>query len=157
MRTNVSGTVVVLVAVTAMAMTARAEDNTSKWSKTDRLLIQAQKICPVSGKILLSMGGPVRAKLGDREVFLCCRGCLGKEIPKQHWATVQANWIATQAKCPVMNRPLPQNPASITVEGRTVFVCCPPCTRKIKADPDKYLSVVDGLLEKQLSENKSLK
>jgi hypothetical protein len=44
-------------------------------SEADRLLATKQKICPVSGEPLDSMGGPVRVVVGGRTVFVCCKGC----------------------------------------------------------------------------------
>ncbi len=44
-------------------------------SEEDRLLAAKQKICPVSGEPLDSMGGPVRVVVEGRTVFICCKGC----------------------------------------------------------------------------------
>ena len=43
----------------------------------DRLLAAKQKICPVTGEPLDSMGGPVRVVVEGRVVFICCKGCEG--------------------------------------------------------------------------------
>lgn len=124
-----------------------AED---KASSENDLLIAAQKICPVSGMKLGSMGEPVKAKSGEQTVFLCCKACLGKPISKENWAKVTANLASAQGKCPVMGKSLPSGASSVIVSGRRIFVCCPPCGPKIKADPARYISVVDGLLEKNV-------
>jgi Cu(I)/Ag(I) efflux system membrane fusion protein len=42
---------------------------------SDAALIAFQKICPVTGADLGSMGEPVKAQVGSRTVFLCCEGC----------------------------------------------------------------------------------
>ena len=114
----------------------------------DGLLAAAQKICPVTGADLNAMGGPYRAKSGDRTIFLCCKSCLGKPIKPDAWQQVQKNLAAAQGLCPVMKNPLPANPASVVVEGRTVFVCCKPCIEKVKADPGKAVAFVDAQLRK---------
>jgi YHS domain-containing protein len=44
----------------------------------DRAAIQAQRVCPVTGAPLGSMGTPLKVTIGGQDVFLCCRGCLGK-------------------------------------------------------------------------------
>jgi hypothetical protein len=44
-------------------------------SAEDRLLAAKQKICPVTGEPLDSMGGPVRLVMEGRTVFVCCKGC----------------------------------------------------------------------------------
>jgi membrane fusion protein, copper/silver efflux system len=41
----------------------------------DRQLIARQKVCPVSGGDLDSMGGPVRLVVDGRVVFICCDHC----------------------------------------------------------------------------------
>jgi Cu(I)/Ag(I) efflux system membrane fusion protein len=46
-------------------------------SAEDRLLAARQKICPVTGEPLDSMGGPVRVDVAGRVVFICCKGCEG--------------------------------------------------------------------------------
>jgi hypothetical protein len=42
----------------------------------DKLAVDAQKTCPVSGEALMTMGAPVKVSQGDRAVFLCCKSCL---------------------------------------------------------------------------------
>ena len=34
-----------------------------------------QRICPVGGGLLGSMGKPFKVKIGDQDVYLCCQGC----------------------------------------------------------------------------------
>lgn len=41
----------------------------------DRTAVQRQKICPVTGLPLGSMGAPIKAAAGERVVWLCCEGC----------------------------------------------------------------------------------
>ena len=50
-----------------------------------------------------------------------------------------------QRICPVTDELLGSmgTPVKITVKGRTVFLCCKGCEKKIKADPDKYLKKLD--------------
>ncbi len=43
--------------------------------EADQEAARAQKICPVSGEPLGSMGTPCKVTVKDREVFLCCSGC----------------------------------------------------------------------------------
>ena len=42
----------------------------------DRSLVAKQRICPVTGEALDSMGGPVRVEVAGRIVFVCCKGCI---------------------------------------------------------------------------------
>jgi Cu(I)/Ag(I) efflux system membrane fusion protein len=41
----------------------------------DATLIAKQKICPVTGEPLGSMGAPVRVNVSGTTVFVCCKGC----------------------------------------------------------------------------------
>ena len=44
-------------------------------SAEDRALAASQRVCPVSGRPLGSMGTPVKVRVRDRDVLLCCEGC----------------------------------------------------------------------------------
>lgn len=142
-----------ITALLAAAVSANAQEKDGL-NKSERLLIQAQRICPVTGKDLTTMGGPVKAKVGEENVYLCCKGCLKGEIKQEHWEQIQANLAVMQGKCPVLNKSLPKNPKSVVVDGRRIFVCCSPCTKKIEADSKKYISVVDRLIESNLDKLK---
>lgn len=37
-----------------------------------------QKLCPVTGEELGSMGTPIAVTVGGQTVYVCCRGCAGK-------------------------------------------------------------------------------
>ncbi len=119
---------------------------TEKQKRTDAAMVAAQKICPVTGLDLDAMGGPVKAKSADGTVFLCCKSCVGKSPKPAAVAQIRQNLVAAQGICPIMKKPLPADAASVVVEGRKVFVCCKPCTEKVKADPAKALAVVDAQL-----------
>ncbi len=47
----------------------------SKLSAEDLKLVAQQKICPVTGLDLDSMGGPIPVDVAGRRVFICCAGC----------------------------------------------------------------------------------
>ncbi len=114
-------------------------------ANSDRLHIAAQGICPVSGQKLGSMGEPVKVKVGDNEVaFLCCKDCIGKKIKAEHWSTIQANLAKAQGTCPVMGKPVDASMKSTVVNGRKIFVCCPPCIEKINADPATFVAKLDS-------------
>ena len=107
---------------------------------SDQIHARAQGICPVSGQKLGSMGEPIKVKVGKEEVaFLCCKGCVGKKIDAEHWKTVQTNLAKAQGICPVMELPVDASMKFTVVNGRKIFVCCPPCIAKIEADPTTYV------------------
>ena len=112
--------------------------------QTDELRISVQKICPVSGSKLGSMGKPVKIKLGDETSFLCCKGCVGKQVKLEHWKKVKSNIAAAQQKCPIMNKPVDSTMKSTVVNGQRVFVCCPPCIEKIQKDSATALQKVNA-------------
>jgi hypothetical protein len=60
----------------------------SDTSPDDRRLIERQKICPVTGQELGSMGEPVRVVVEGRVIFLCCDGCAPalRKDPKKYLA-----------------------------------------------------------------------
>jgi len=114
-------------------------------AKSDQLHAIAQSICPVSGGKLGSMGAPIKVKVGEEEVaFLCCKGCVGKDINAEHWATIQSNLAKAQGVCPVMEQAVDASMKSVVVNGRKIFVCCPPCIEKIQADPETYIAKLDA-------------
>jgi hypothetical protein len=53
--------------------------------------------------------------------------------------------IEKQKTCPVSGQPLGSisKPVKVVVKGRTVFLCCAGCKKKLLADPDKYLKKLD--------------
>lgn len=47
----------------------------AKLSPEDRVLAEKQKVCPVGGELLGSMGAPIKLTVEGRELFICCAGC----------------------------------------------------------------------------------
>ena len=81
--------------------------------------IARQKICPVSGKPLGSMGDPVAVDVSGQKLYVCCAGCVNavKSNPAKYAAgrpqitvttatQADAAGIAAQKVCPVMDEPL---------------------------------------------------
>jgi hypothetical protein len=112
--------------------------------KSDQLHITAQAICPVSGENLGTMGAPIKVQVGEEVAFLCCKACVGKQINEEHWKTIQLNLASAQKICPVMGKPIDATMKSTVVNGRKIFVCCPPCIKKIKADPQTFVAMLDA-------------
>ncbi len=121
--------------------------------------IARQKICPVSGKPLGSMGDPVAVDVNGQRVFVCCAGCVGavKSNPAKYAAgrpqitvststAADAEAIARQKVCPVMDEPLGGmgTPIKVTIGDKPVYLCCKGCIKKIEAEPAKYLAMVYG-------------
>ena len=139
---------IALFLIAATSLTAAAADSPSdkkEQAKSDQLRATVQAICPVSGNKLGDHGTPIKVKIGKEEVFLCCKACLKSKVDAKHWATIHANFAKAQGICPVMKNPLPKSAKWTIVEGRIVYVCCPPCIAKIEKDPKTYLAAVDKL------------
>jgi YHS domain-containing protein len=125
--------------------------------------IAKQRICPVSGMKLGSMGKPIKTSVDGKDVFVCCAGCTNalKAEPAKFLARLNsvvgsplpatkadAAAIAHQRKCPVMNTPLGKmgRPLKVRVGGREIFICCKGCTILLKKNPAKYLAMIPAPL-----------
>ena len=123
--------------------------------KRDKIRVAVQEICPISGNKLGAHGAPMKVKVGKQTMFLCCQGCLqGKKIDPKHWATIHANFAKAQRICPIMKKELPAKAKWTIVEGQIIYVCCPPCTKKIEADPKTHLLKLDELYSASLKAKK---
>ncbi len=70
---------------------AEIADALAELSAADRTAAEKQKICPVSGELLGSMGTPRKVTINGRVVFLCCRGCQAtfKKDPDKYLAKLK--------------------------------------------------------------------
>lgn len=143
-----------LVFAAIQSTIAQEDQAKERAEKRDQLKIAVQAICPITGNELGEHGDPVKVKIGEEHVFVCCKGCLKGEVSPEHWATIHNNFAKAQAKCPVMEKKLPKNPKWTVVEGQIVYICCPPCTDKIQAQPAKYLDAVNAAYESFLKEKR---
>jgi membrane fusion protein, copper/silver efflux system len=64
--------------VASVELSAEDLKNIEQLPDGDRRLARAQRLCPVTGLALGSMGVPVKIALRGQTVFLCCQGCVGK-------------------------------------------------------------------------------
>lgn len=147
LKTTLMACVVSLLAIEqpVSADDRAGHDHGTGLTSHDQLKIAAQKICPVMGKALGSMGTPIKMKIGGQELFLCCKACATKQVSREHWATIHTNFAKAQGKCPVMGKDLPPGSKWTVVDGQIFYVCCPPCIDKIKADPKTYFAKLDAL------------
>lgn len=121
--------------------------------------VARQKVCPVSGKPLGSMGEPVAVAVGRNTVYACCSSCVksiesdpekfvtGKPRVLVATATAaDATAIAKQKVCPVMDEPLGGmgQPLKVTIGDKSIYLCCKGCVKRIEAEPAKYLEMVHG-------------
>jgi len=138
-------------------------------SPDDRKLVLAQKACPVTGAKLGSMGTPYKMSLGERIVFLCCKGCegavkkdpagilkkLGDVTPQELSAEEQAaldelppadrELALKQKLCPISGERLGSmgTPHKVILGNRVVFLCCEGCEDAARQDADRVLKKLD--------------
>ncbi len=89
----------------------------------------------------------------NRLVRLCCNDCADefKTDPAKFFATIDAAVIAAQSKdyplttCPISNEPLGGmgEPKDVVVGGRLVRLCCSGCRDDLRADPARYIEMID--------------
>ena len=147
--------VALLMGIGQVAIGQKATQPDKEQIAHDQLRAAVQKICPVSGNNLGEHGPPIKVQIGQETVFLCCKGCAQGKVDAKHWATIHANFAKAQRICPVMKNELPRNPKWTVVEGQIVYVCCPPCTKKIAAAPAAYLEKIDELYTASLKSRRS--
>lgn len=113
-----------------------------------KMTVDEQKICPVTGEALGSMGKPLPVDLDAGQVWICCKGCEKslKDTPAKYLPKLQkvVRTVVEQEICPVTRAKLGSmgDPLSVDVKGEAVWLCCDGCTDKIKAEPDRYLSAL---------------
>ena len=74
----------------ADAEAAEIRQALAQLTPADRRAAERQKICPVTSLPLGSMGAPIKARAGDRIVWLCCEGCQASFVknPAKHLKTL---------------------------------------------------------------------
>ncbi len=128
-------------------------------SKLDGEIVEQQKdkyplsTCVVSGKEIAEGEGNDYV-YNNRYVKLCCAGCESKVEgdPAKYIGEVDAAVIKAQEgsyaskTCPVSGEELGSmgEPVKLVVANQLVELCCKGCTKKVKSNPAKYLSMVSG-------------
>lgn len=121
--------------------------------RRERLRIAVQAICPVSGESLTDHATPV--KMTDAEtkevLYVCCKDCLKSKPDPKYLDKIRGNFAKAQGHCLVMtDNEVSEKSKHGIVEGHAVFVCCPPCIKKMTAAPEKFLAKLDDLYEASL-------
>ena len=60
---------------TSKELSSKELKQIAKLPKSDQEIARAQKVCPVTGQLLGSMGVPIKVMVKGQPVFLCCAGC----------------------------------------------------------------------------------
>jgi hypothetical protein len=96
-------------AATTTAAPAVESETPAKVELTDadRKAIDVQKVCPVGGADLGSMGDPVKVAVKGRDVYLCCEHCREALLadPDKFLAKIDAAKAAPAAEAPASEKP----------------------------------------------------
>ena len=127
-----------------------------------------QRLCPVTGEELGSMGRPIPVTISGRTIQVCCDDCVGavKRNPAKYFAIVAAEMESASGRqrvnprdqfspgpqvrarrlCPVTGEELGSMgpPIPVTISGRTIEVCCDACVAAVKRNPAKYFAKVES-------------
>jgi hypothetical protein len=145
-------TICILLIATAMSVAAKPADEDGATSKRSSLRIAVQKICPISGREL-----PRDKKLPKwidpatkEELYLCCDKCITNTPDSKHLETIRERQASAQGECLVMENEVSSDSKSQIIGGYRIFVCCPPCFKKVEKAQEKYFSKLDSLHEQFL-------
>ncbi len=121
--------------------------------------------CVVSGGKLGSMGDPIIMLHEGREVRFCCKGCIGtfekdpaKFLSKADKAIIEQQKVHYPLDYCIVEKaePVTGNPEEDTfaVVGNRLFIfCCPSCEKKVRAEPAKYIAILDKAVIEQQAES----
>lgn len=139
-------------AVAAFGFAQSIEKETPE-QRRERLRIAVQAICPVSGESLTGHGKPVKMTNQETKevLYVCCEACLQSKPEEKYLEKIRSNFAKAQGHCLVMtdNEVSGESKFGI-VDGHAIYVCCPPCVKKMTAAPAKFLSMLDDLYEASL-------
>jgi Cu(I)/Ag(I) efflux system membrane fusion protein len=112
----------------------------------DETLIAMQKVCPVTGAKLGSMGKPVRASAAGRTIFLCCAGCVDKLAAKPDYYVQRLSTVSDEGVLAV-----PELSVIDTGKLKIVYIEREPglfegVAVTLGSLSDGYYPVIDGLL-----------
>jgi len=117
--------------------------------------------CVVSGEKLGSMGDPIIHLHEGREVRFCCTHCIEPFTaePAKYLAKADATIIEQQKPhYPLKHCIIDTGEAlsadesknSYSVVGNRLFIyCCPPCDKKVRAEPAKHFATLDAAARDQ--------
>jgi YHS domain-containing protein len=121
--------------------------------------------CVVSGEKLGSMGDPIIKLHEGREVRFCCKGCVGmfEKDPEKYLAKADEAIIEQQTPHYPLDYCIIDTAESVSgdpeadsfaVVGNRLFIyCCPPCDEKVRAEPAKYIEILDQAVIEQQAES----
>lgn len=137
------------IAIVVAAQSSGYEDTLSK---RDSLRIAVQKICPVSGREL-PRDKPLAVWIDSQskeQLYVCCEKCVSETPDDKYLEKIRARQAKAQKDCLVMDNEISTDSKSQIIGGYRIFVCCPPCFKKVDKAQEKYFSKLDSLHEQFL-------
>jgi len=143
-------TLLTLLALTFAAAPLSAQEETKSAPKQTMKVaptLVAQTTCPISGEELEDHDAYIDYE-GHR-IYTCCKKCAKKvaKKPEQIALAMYQKGVALeniQTTCPVSGEVLEDHDTFVKVYNKTIYTCCKKCAKKVKADPAKYLDVMEG-------------
>jgi len=171
-----STTLITLALATSAAHAQQAHDHASHAEATDTQQAASEEqqrigdpwpldTCIVSGEKLGSMGDPIILIHEGREVRFCCQSCVGtfRADPAKYLAKADEKIIEMQKPFYPLDyciidtaESVSGNPEedSFSVVGNRLFIyCCPPGDEKVRAEPAKYIEILDKAVVAQQAAN----
>jgi len=128
----------------------------------DQLPLYPLMTCPISGeKLGGEMGEPIDVLYTNRLVRLCCKMCIKKFEASPDKVIERLNAAVTEQQarnyplttCPVSGEALEEGEiVDRVVSGRLIRLCCKMCTKKVAADPARFVHEVDMARAKRARE-----
>lgn len=141
--------IVTAVALWAVAgSTAQAAGESSGMDSRDKQPekeLKTQTTCPV-------MGGKISKALyvdhDGQRIYVCCKGCIEpvNKNPDKYIKKLESEGVTVaklQTTCPVMGGKINKK-QYVDHDGKRIYVCCPGCIGKIKADPEQYINKMEA-------------
>jgi len=141
--------IMMLIAALALAMGSLAfgDDSVKQEKKTDAPKeLKPQTHCPVMGGVFDSTQ---YTDIQGQRVYHCCGMCSAKlkADPDKYFKQAAEQGILfenIQTTCPVSHEILDAKDTHVDYKGRRIYFCCNDCVAKFNADPQKFLSKMDG-------------
>ena len=135
-----TGMMMVVIVAGAMVLPVVAFAGSCCGGPAKAAKVVAQTTCPI-------MGGKINKAIfteqEGKRIYVCCKGCIGKieKEPAKYIKQLEDAGVTlekVQTKCPVMGGKINKK-QYVDHDGKRIYVCCPGCIGKIKAEPAKYM------------------
>ena len=147
-------------------------------SPADQKLVNSQRFCPMMPHGRLgAMGTPIKLRIGDKPVFVCCEECIA-QVKKDSAGALKlaAKLIAASAElakldpaertaieaqkyCAIASGSILGSmgaPIKMQLDGQPVYLCCAGCTQKARSNPAATLAAVEELKKAAIQHGQNL-